>query len=423
MVKKLILVIADDQKVIASLLSIFAADFDLAVASTKAEAIAAIAIKDPNLLLIDYDLMSEDGLQVYREIHPLKSEVHTIMFSASNSIPLAVMATKAGVSEFLQKPFQADQIKEAVYRNLSKKEIRLIVSEKIAWLQGESQILQSLFDQLRDALYKNADLLLSAEKGIDKNVIALIFHASGPRAKRKLVSLDLASFKKETLEANFWTLLQEIMALPEGILVQDEKDRCGTLFLDNFDLTEEHFRSGLINFLKERRKKIDKTIRVILGVSGTDHTGLADFINITIPPLRQRKEDLPSIFNVYLEEYAAKYNKQVSCVSIELIQLLFAGEFAGNYREIEKLIELAVLSAKSDRLEVKDFPLDLGSLKRINLNNITERELPLSDAKREFENKLYSVLLKKTNNDSSVMARFLDTPRNVLTQRIEDLQS
>jgi len=187
-------------------------------------------------------------------------------------------------------------------------------------------------------------------------------------------------------------------------------------------LTEEHFRSGLINFLLERRKKIDKSIRVILGVSGADHSGLADFIQITIPSLRQRKEDLPFIFNAYLEEYAARYNKQIACISTELIQLLSAGEFAGNYREIEKITETAVLSSKSDRLEVKDFPLDLASLIQSNLKKITERELPLADAKREFENKLYSHLLNKANNDTSVLARFLDTPRNVLTQRIEDLQ-
>jgi len=364
-------------------------------------------------------LKTGPGLQLFYDLHAAKPEVNFIMFSAQNSIPLAVAATKAGVAEFLQKPFQAAQVMETVGRSLSRQDIRLIIPESIAWLKGSSPALNAFFSELRQALLKNADLVLHAEKGIDKKVVAEIVHNSSPRSKRKIITLDLSAFKRKAQEANFWTMLQEIMALPDSESIVEEKDRCGTIYFEGFEQAEEHFRQGLVNFLQARRPKIDKSIRVIL----SGQPAPEGFIKIAIPPLRSRKEDLPFMLESCLAQYSAKYNKDIRNITLELLSLLASYDFPGNYRELEKIVQAAVLSASSETVEIKDLPLDFIALLQIELKGLASRELTLTAAKREFEKRLYKILLDKLHGDDSAAARFLNIPRSALNQRIEDLQA
>jgi two-component system response regulator HydG len=427
MEKKLILLVSDEQTAISSLENILGADFALETAKDRLAAINILQNRRPDLVFLDHDLRSWNGMQFFYDLHAIQPDINVIMFSAQNNIPQAVAAAKAGAADYLQKPFQADQVREAVGRNLSRKEIRLSIPENVAWLRGGSTALKTLLDTLRQSLYQNADMILLAEKGIDKKALAEIIHNSGARRKRKFVALDLSTFKKEMQEANFWTLVQEIMALPDGESMVEEKDRCGTIYFDSIEQTEEHFRQGLIGFLQERRRKIDKSIRVILGASLVKLENieaikkLEGFVKMTIPPLRTRKEDLSLILEGYFNEYSEKYNKGIRYIEIELLSLLASYDFPGNYRELEKITEEAMLLATSETLKIKDLPLDFIALLQIELKSLVGKELPLTKAKREFEKRLYKVILDKLHGDDSAAARFLDIPRNILNQRMEDL--
>ncbi|MDI6730990.1 MAG: response regulator [Candidatus Margulisbacteria bacterium] len=425
MASQLILLISSDSAATGSLQEILGGQYKFEIASDNPSAVSLLQNQEPDLVFIDHDLKSGDAMHIFHDVQALRTDVNVIMFSAQNNIPLAVAAAKAGVAEFLQKPFQAEQVKETVSRNLAKKEIRLVIPQNADWLAGESPARQELLDSLRQAIFTNADAVVFAERGIDKNSTAEIIHNSGPRKKRKLVSLDLSAFKKEAQEASFWTLLQEIMALPDSNSVVEEKDRCGTIFFDRVEQAEAHFRQALVSFLKDRRSKIDKSIRVVFGIKSDGIESIQEidkFIKIALPPLKVRKEDLPFILERFVSRYSGQYNKSVGGISFELLNLLVNYDFPGNYRELEKIVQSAVLAATGDKLELKDLPLDFIALLKIELKELADRELSLSMAKREFEGKLYKLLLDKMQGDDGKVARFLDIPRSTLNQRIEDLQ-
>jgi len=415
MVKKLVLLVEDDPKVEERIVEILQSEFKVVTAKGIESAQDFLRKKNPEVILIDFDLKAEDGLHVFREIHPLKPEIAVIMLSGSGNIPLAVAATKAGVAEFLRKPLNAEQLKEAVSRNLPQPAAKMVLPKDLWWLEGESAAVRKMLSAIQEICKKPQDIILSAEKGIDKSQVAAIIHVNGPKKDRKLSILDLAAFRGEAVEAHFWTLLKKLLAFPDASSVSDEKDLSGTLYLENFESINREFKKELLGFIEKRSGKIDRSIRVV--ISADSHP--KDFARIEIPPLRQRKEDLPHLLAVVLHFYSGEHNKSIKHISSELLEFLMAYNYPGNYQELERLIQAAVFSASADRLELKDLPFNfeafLGAmLKKDSLN--------LEGAKQVFEKELYKVLLEKANGNNLQVARFLDMPKTAFVQRLEELQ-
>lgn len=407
--KKTILLIEDDPKTEAAIREALEQDYSLETAAGTESASAILAGKTPDLIIIDFDLKGEDGMQVFRT---LGSSVKTFMLSASGSIPLAVSAAKSGITEFLGKPVDAVQLKSAVERNIFKAEVKLFWSEGMEWLRGESPKLKKI---LRD----NVDIILAGEQGIPKEKIAEFIHLNGPKKERRLVRIDLNSFRPENLETHFWANIHELMAIPSPDSLQNEEDRCGTLFLENADDLSEQFKSSLFKFLRDRPAKIDKGIRAVFGVY--NKSSIQGYAYIEIRPLRERKQDIPYLLGSCLARFSSEYNKNVGYISSEVLNFLAAYDYPGNYVELENLMRNAVIKANSDKLEIKDFPFNLKQLVLAYQKQGIKDSLTLEEAKRRFEKGLYDVLLKKSEENHGAAARFLDIPKTVLTERIEDL--
>ncbi|MFH1683590.1 MAG: response regulator [Candidatus Margulisiibacteriota bacterium] len=417
MARKTILLIAEDHKTAASIKEILGHQFHLEIVKGSKPAITAIEKKTPDLIIIDFDLRGEDGLQIFKE---LGTTVKVIMLSVSGSIPLAVSATKQGIAEFLRKPVDPEQLKKAVEINIAKEEIKLHWTDEMEWLKGGGPALKRMFDAIQAALRENKDIILFGERGIPKDVVAEFVHNNGPKKESRIAKVDVASFRKETLEAHFWATIQELMSLPKADSIQDEEDRCGTIYLNNIGNLDELFRLSIFNFFSGRRK----SIRVIIGINDKNEIPklkLKGFAEIVVPPLRERKEDLPHLLRLHLKRYSEKYGKSVAFISRELLDFLAAYDYPGNYAELERVIENAVLAASSNNLEVDNFPFDYQGLLCAAQKKGLEENLTLEEAQKHFEKELYYILLKKTKGDSSKVARFLDVPKTVLAERIEDL--
>lgn len=414
--KQTILLIEDDPKVERGIKDCLVQNYNLH-AVRSAEAAKAFLAKNPaDLILIDYDLKGKDGLQVYKNINPTAK---VIMFSASGSIPLAVSAAKLGVLEFLRKPLQAENLKRLVKKNIARPELKLHWTKDHEWLLGQSPALKKTLEKIQEVLKSAQDLVMIAERGIAKQSVAEFIHLNEVQKQGKLVSLDLAGFHGETLEAHFWSTIQELVSLPAKGSLEEPKDRCATLYLENVSGLDEFFKQSIFDFFKERK---DKRIRVIIGAYGkAELLKQKDYAWIEIPPLRQRKEDMAYLLALYLKRYSDKYNKNVRFVSGQMLSLLAAYDFPGNYLELEGMIEEAVLAADSDKLELEHFPLDFKTLLGSTLARALEENLTLKQAGREFEKNLYCVLFEKTDSSSGRAARFLDVPKAVLAQRLEDL--
>ena len=423
MIKKTILLIEDNAKVVSTLREMLGRAHKIEVVQGYDAAAAWMKKNNPDLIVIDFDLKAEDGLQVFKKIHPIRPGVRVIMLSVSGDIPLAVSATKCGVSEFLRKPLNADQVNETVARNISGPGRKLSVPRNIGWLCGESLALNKMLESIHAHAQENSDLFLIGERGIDKQAVAQIFHDNGFRSQRKLVVLDMGRFRKKALETNFWTVLQDVMAMPNPSSLREEEDLCGTLYFDNFESLGGDFRASLLAFLKEPRGKIDRSIRVIFGVDGPLGIKGENMQAVTIPSLRQRKEDLPAILAFLLNDFSRKYNKDVRHVSLEFLEFIMSYDYPGNYLELERMIEEAVLNAKSSLLELRDIPFNLGKLLQGMLKKGQGHGLNLAEAKKEFEKKLYSVSLDKLDGNHAAAARFFDVPKAVFMKRMEDLQN
>jgi DNA-binding NtrC family response regulator len=385
------------------------------------------------IFVIDYDLKAKNGLEVFKMLKAHVPEVKVIMLSAANSVPLAVSATKKGVDEFLRKPLQKDEFLK-VLRDLSAATATsaFCVPEAAGfeWLLGKSQVLEKCLTEAEQFLKGFSDIVLVAEPGIDSAGFAAVLHQNGRLSKRKLVSLDLLAFQKEVDEAHFWTMLQKLLTAKENSF-ELEEDLCGTLLLFNFDLLEFHFKHSILDFLKNKTQrlgaeKLDRQIRVVVAVAGAgalvpfEEEGLLEsFTVLTLPPLRERKDDLPVIFAAYLEKYNRFYAKSIKYVAADCLNLLFYFDFGGNYSELESLVAAAVLRSQGEAVGIREFPLTTENLEKVVLNRLAAKhEFSLNVAHREFEEVLFKTVFEKTAANLDATARFLSVSRLFLEEKL-----
>ncbi|OGB90006.1 hypothetical protein A2625_01520 [candidate division WOR-1 bacterium RIFCSPHIGHO2_01_FULL_53_15] len=396
MAKKTILLVSDDARAEQAIRSALG-DYAIETVRNAEEAAEALPKTKPALIIIDYDLKKTDGLQVFRQLQPLAPHVRFIMLSSSNDIPLAVAATKLGVSDFLKKPAPPRELAASVERN--------IVPAPEA-----------------PVLYGRKNLILLAERGVDKKSAVEQIHLHSLKKKRKLRVIDAAAFRRENLEASFWATVQEAIGLAPAL---GEEERCGTLYLDNIDGLEESFRASIFEFFREKKEKVDREVLVVLGVTGREQLSAAPVKNyelVEAPPLRARREDLPLLISQALAALSAAHNKKVKAVSAEVMTLLGLYDFPGNYAELECLLEEAILASASEILELKDLPLDFRSLLEVTVKKAKRsRGTSLISARRWFEKAAYKTLLEKTGGDFAATARFLDIPKTTLIERAEEL--
>jgi DNA-binding NtrC family response regulator len=396
MIKKTILLIEDDAKTEHEIKSALG-DYAIETVKSAEAAAAGLPKTKPALIIIDYDLKKTDGLQVFRELHPLAPHIKFIMLSSSNDIPLAVTATKLGVSDFLKKPAPPRELIAAVERNIVP--------------APETSIL-----------YGQKNLILLAERGVDKKSAVEHIHLHSLKKRRKLRVIDAAAFRRENLEASFWATVQEAIGLAPAL---GEEERCGTLYLDNIDGLEESFRSSIFEFFKEKKEKIDKEALVVLGLFNRESLRAAPakhFVLVEVPPLRERKDDLPQLIAQTISLLAARHNKKVRGLSGEMLSLLGLYDWPGNYAELECLLEAAVLAATAEILDLKDLPLDARAMIGIAINKSGRGdEQSLVEARRKFEKIVYKTLQAKTGGDTAAAARFLDMPKTMLAERAAEL--
>jgi DNA-binding NtrC family response regulator len=422
--KKTILLIEDDARVEQAVKSALP-EYLIDTVKDDKEAAEAVQKKKPALIIIDHDLKKLDGLQVYRRVRLLAPYTRVIMLSALNDIPLAVTATKLGVSDFLRKPVAAKELLASVERNISAAQDQSALPAGAAWLQGESPALGKMYADIRGALLTRHNLVLAAERGIEKVDIAEYLHQRGWKPRREIRTIDLASFKRENLEGSFWATVQEAVGENKTATAENEEDRCGTLFLENIESLEESFRLSIFEYFKEKKEKVDQEALVVIGLfeAKTLPAHLQkNYDLIEVPALRERKVDLPQLVSRRLAALASEHNKKVKAVSAELLYLFSLYDFPGNYHELESLLAAGVLVSISETLEIKDLPLDFRSLTSLAIKHAhLQGKLSLEESRRWLEKLTYKTLLAKNGGEVAAAARFLDIPRTSLAERAAEL--
>ncbi len=379
------ILIVDDEPFNLDLLEQELIDLGHAVARADngAQALLQVEKTDPELVLLDYRMPGMNGLEVLQAIRKKKPDLPVAIITAHGSIELAVEAIKAGADDFLTKPFDPEHLALVVKRNLERSRLRSEVEflaaelgERHRLIAGTSAAMQKIIAEAQKAAASKATILLLGESGTGKELFARSIHAWSERRLKPFVAINCAGLAKEMLESELFGHEKGAFTgahqLKKGKL---ELAHQGTVFLDEIgDLTLE-LQTKLLRVLQEREFErlggtalIEVDLRIIAatnreleaavkaGAFRDDLYHRLNVIALTLPPLRERKEDIAPLARYFLERFAGEAKKNFVSIAEQAQQKLAAYDWPGNIRELANVIERAVVLGDGPELTLHHLP-------------------------------------------------------------------
>ncbi|MGE5841241.1 MAG: sigma-54-dependent transcriptional regulator [Deltaproteobacteria bacterium] len=407
--------------------------------------------KGIDVVLADLKLPAMDGLELYRKIRAVDRNVPFVIMTAHGSIQSAVEAMKEGVTNYLIKPLNYEELSIVLERAIREKEIsrelaslRQEVRERHSFenIIGASQKILDVFEILRTVSPTDATVLIQGETGTGKELLAKAIHSLSRRRDRTLVCINSAALTETLLEAELFGYVKGAFT---GAVTNKpgrlEMANGGTLFLDEIGHMSLNLQSKLLRFLQEGHfepvgsvstRSVD--VRVIAATNHDlqeeikAHRFLSDLfyrievISITLPPLRERREDVLLLANHFIKRYAKQYEKPIDGVTPGTAETLTNYSWPGNVRELENVIARAVILSKGEEIEVLDLPERIRAHKAPAVSGTGGaflKEIPDAGLKlREMEKELIQRTLEKCQGNKSLAADLLGISRKALYEKI-----
>ncbi len=394
-----ILVFSDDPAVISPLRE----SYNIESAVSRSDVLKKAEEHPGIFVIIDDDMKGAKGIALYKEIKRLSPFSPVIMLSSNVTIPEAVEASRLGVADFIKKPALSERIVGSVKANLSRGEgagIRLVFGHE-KWLVGGGGRIRALVKNLEYAIKERRNILFISESGIDTLSLAKVIRDHSG-IKRKLTSLDMLVFRKESLESIFWMVLQEAIASSDII------------YFDRFNAVDEKHQASILDYI--RGKALKGNLTITAGVH--DHVEnpiFADWEKIAVPTLKERVEDMPDMLAAYIADYSDKYGKSVKSISLDALGMLCDYSWPGNYRELENVLENAVLVCEGGVITLKDIQV---SSKMVFDGLQASRPEDLLDFKNSVEKTLSGIYFKKTGSED-MTANLLDLPKSRIMESLK----
>jgi two-component system NtrC family response regulator len=362
--------------------------FEVAEASGGRAALSRFKQEPFDLVLTDQKMPDLSGLELLEALRALTPEVAVIIMTAYGTIETAVSAIKGGASDYLTKPLNLDELLHRIHqvserqRLLSEnRELREALAERhrVEGIIGESGQMQEVLSLVRRVAPSDATVLIRGESGTGKELIAKAIHYASPRASGPLVKVNCAALPESLLESELFG--HEKGAFTGAVAARKGRFELadgGSLFLDEIGDLPLHLQVKLLRVLQERefeRLGSSQPIKIdvrLLAATHRDLEALAregrfrddlyyriNVVTIALPPLRERREDLPLLTDHFLKIFAAKNGKTIRGLTREARDALLRYDYPGNVRELENLIERAVVLTRDEVIGVSDLPLTL----------------------------------------------------------------
>ena len=399
---------------------------------------------DADLLLQDVRMPDMDGINVLQEVKKLRPALPIIIMTAFGTIDAAVEAIKLGAYDYVTKPFPKEKILSVLRNALEKEQLlqenRSLKSELGKPILQESIIFRSaafqeIYDLTLQVAASEANILVLGESGTGKELIAGAIHYNSHRKERRFLSINCAALTETLLESQLFGHVRGAftgaVTSQKGIL--EEADG-GTLFMDEIGdmslpiqakllrvIQERDFipvgavkpKSANIRFVAATNKNLEEEVRQ--GRFREDLYYRLNVINIPLPPLRDRKEDVEPLTGHFLKKYCLKMKKEVSGLSPEALQLLCAYDWPGNIRELENVIERAVILARTPIITAKELPIWRKAPPRQDSDPLREAKLvSLENVERDHIERT----LANTGFHKSRSAEILGISRKTLDRKI-----
>jgi two-component system, NtrC family, response regulator PilR len=450
------ILIVDDERSMREFLAIHLrrAGHRVEVAPGGSEALATIKSREFDLVITDLRMPDIDGMVVLEQAKQQHADTQVIVVTAFATTETAIAAMKAGAYDYLTKPFKIDEVSLVVERALER---RLLARDnltlrdeikgryKLDRLLGKSPAMQRVFDTLRKTGPGRASVLLIGESGTGKELAARALHELSQRAEGPFVGVNCGAIPETLLESE---LFGHVKGSFTGAHVDKqglfEAAHCGTLLLDEVAELPVAMQVKLLRVLQERKVKpvggvVEREIdvRIVAATNrdletevekGTFRQDLfyrLDVIRIRLPPLRERREDLPLLVEHFLRKFSAEHGRKVGSVAPEVMQALMSYHFPGNVRELENLIERGVILSTGDILALDAFP-NLGHLSSPTPSLgtapfVPETGLDLERVVEDFERSIIISALERTGGNRTEAARLLNVSFRSLRYRLSKL--
>jgi len=428
--------------------SLRSAGHKVRTASDGGEAEAFIASHPFDVIVSDLRLPKRDGLTIFRNVRREHPNTEVILMTAFGSVADAVGALKDGAADFLTKPFEMEQLLHVLTRidkqRTMQRELDRARSDLAARGQssiiGRSPPMVRLFDRIETFAASDAPVLILGESGTGKELVARTLHERGPRAGKPFVAVNCAAFPEALLEAELFG--HERGAFTGAVRKRDGRFKAangGTLLLDEIAEIPLPAQAKLLRVLQEgaieplgtnQSLPVDVRIvsathrnlkeRIAAGLFREDLFYRLNVLDVTIPPLRDRRTDLPLLVEHFLGKYSA--GKPSAGISARAWAALSEYGFPGNVRELEHAVQHAVVLARGAEIDLVHFPPQLSGA----ASDATQRPaglLTLADAVRAFEKEYLGRALRVANGKKGEAAGMLGISRKNLWEKLKSFEA
>jgi len=448
--RRTILIVDDDKNTREGLKRALQGLYEVVMTDSAEKALPLLDERTIDIVLSDIRMSGMDGMALLQRLTARSNPPIVIMLTAYGNVETAVEAIKRGAYDFLTKPVNLDHLDLLIKRALHSHEVenenlnlRAQLDSRFGLenIVGQSAPIQEVFDTIRQAAPSQATILIQGESGTGKELVAHAIHHLSTRAKGPFVAVHCAALTPTLLESElFGHEKGAFTGATERRRGRFEMADGGTLFLDEISEIQPAIQVKLLRVLEERKfervgghQTLDVDIRLIAATNadlaamvkaGTFRNDLffrLDVVAITLPPLRQRTDDIPLLFNHFLKEFNTRNNKQIADITPETMEMLTAYSWPGNVREFRNVIERMVVLARAPRLSVRDLPASIKTTVQGDHSHSHHTAEPASMA--EGERMMIYAALKKNNGNRTLAAAQLGISRRTLQRKLKEYRS
>jgi len=450
--KKLILIVDDEKAARFGMkLALEKDGYQVVEASDGIEAFEIIKAKSPSLIFLDINMPKINGIQVLEEINQMESPPMIVIVTAYGSEKVAVDAMKKGAYDYIAKPYEIDDLRliaTHAFEKLALEEENTRLRSEIDRLGsrgkivGESREMNQLFNKIEKVGPSDVTVLVQGESGSGKELVAKEIHKISSRKNRPMITMNCAALPETLIESElFGHEKGAFTGATERRLGKFELADKGTIFLDEIGDMSPNTQAKVLRVLQEQsfeRLGGTETLRVDVRLISATHKDLLKeikegnfredlyyrlkVVEILLPPLRNRREDIIILAENFIQYFSDKHRKNVKSISNDAVKIFTKYSWPGNVRELQNVIESAVVMANAETLEISDFPEEISNS---DINRSFDYNLPFRDAKKivvdTFERDFVSRKLAENNGNISKTAEALGMHRQSLQQKIKDL--
>jgi len=434
-----ILVVDDELSARESLKMVLGKNYKLLLASSGQEALQIMQKEECDIVLLDILMPGMDGFEILKKMRKTYPHLTIIMITAVDTAKAALEAINLGAYHYITKPFDVHEIKSIVKKALSEK----LVSYTTPQIIGKSREIKEVLDIVKRISQSEAPVLILGESGTGKELIARAIHFQSPRKHKPFIVMNCAAIPDNLIES-------ELFGYEKGAFTDAKEKRLGrfeladggTLFMDEIADLSPSTQAKVLRFLQFREfmrvggsKTIKINVRFIAATNKDLKKAVQDgkfredlyyrikVIPIYIPPLRERKEDIPLLVNHFIKKISQKEKKEIKDISKEALDYFIRYEWPGNVRELENMVERIIAFSTGDLITEKDLPDELKLAKPLESVHpwLKREKVDLLQAEKELEKALIMDALRKANFVQTKAAQILGISRRILKYKMDKL--